>query len=115
MLNIASRNTFGDVEMREKSKEVLEEFDLWLRTKFTDTFWFKGHKFEKTEGEDILIDGGLFAREEARDLFEMLNSKNPLTRFNATVIIWERNGFLIKILVLLAFIALVLIYIRIRK
>ena len=101
--------------MKKKSVQILEDFELWLKTRFTNAFWFKGHKFEKTEGEDILIDVGLFAREEARDLLEMLSSKNPLTRFNATVIIWERNGFLIKILVLLAFIALVLIYIRVRK
>jgi len=101
--------------MREKSKVLLEEFDLWLRTKFTDVFWFRGHKFEKTEGEDILIDGGLFTRGEAKELFKMLNSRNPFTRLNATVIIWERNGFLIKIIIILATLALILIYLKVRR
>ena len=101
--------------MREKSETSLEEFDLWLKTKFTDVFWFKGHKFEKTKGEDILIDGGFFTKEEAKELFEMLNSHNPFKKFNATILIWERNGLLIKIIVTLAIIALVLIYIKVRR
>jgi len=102
--------------MREKSEISLEEFDLWLKTKFTDVFWFKGHKFEKTEGEDIiLVDGGLFTKEEAKKLFKMLNSRNPFIRFNATILIWERNGFLTKIIITLAIVAIVLIYIKVRR
>jgi len=94
---------------------ILEEFNLWLRTKFTEVFWFKGHKFEKTDGEDILIDGGFFTREEAKEIFKMLNSRNPFTRLNATIMIWERNGFLMKIAAILATVALVLIYLKVRK
>jgi len=59
-------------------------FELWLKTKFTDAFWFKGHKFEKTENEDIMIDGGYFTSEEAKQLFRMLNSRNPIVKLNAT-------------------------------
>jgi len=101
--------------MKAESKMILEEFNLWLRTKFTEVFWFKGHKFEKTDGEDILIDGGFFTREEAKEIFKMLNSRNPFTRLNATIMIWERNGFLMKIAAILATVALVLIYLKVRK
>lgn len=94
---------------------VLEDFDLWLRTKFTDVFWFKGHRFEKTKGEDILVDGGPFLKREAKELFRMLTSQNPLGKLNATILIWERNGFLTKIIITLAFIALLLIYFKVRR
>jgi len=99
------------------SKEELlsEDFDLWLKTKFTDTFWLKGHKFEKTGREDVLVDRGLFTKEEAKELFRMLTSQNPFTRFNATIMIWERNGFLIKIMIALALITLILVYFRVRR
>lgn len=100
---------------REERKLVLEDYDLWLRTKFTDVFWFKGHKFEKTKGEGVLVDGGLFTKEEAKELFRTLNSRNPFAKFNATILIWERNGFLIKIIITLAFVALVLIYFKVRR
>jgi hypothetical protein len=93
------------------SKELLsEDFDLWLKTKFTDTFWLTGHKFEKTRNENVRVDSGLFAKEEAKELFRMLISQNPFTRFNATIVIWERNGILTKIMIALSLIALILLY-----
>jgi len=100
---------------KERSEQILEDFNLWLKTKFTNVFWFRGHKFEKAEGEGILIDGGFFTEEEAKEIFKMLNSKNPISRLNATFIIWERNGILLKLLIVLSVVALILIYIRIRK
>jgi len=100
---------------REESKLLFEDFNLWLKTKFTDVFWFKGHRFEKTKGEDILIDGGLFTKEEAKELFRMLASRNPFAKFNATILIWERNGVLIKVIVALALIALALVYFKVRR
>lgn len=100
---------------KEEGKLLFEDFDLWLKTKFTDVFWFKGHKFEKTPGEDILVDNGLFKKGEAKELFGMLNAGNPFTRFNATILIWERNGFLVKMIVILSFIALILIYFKVRR
>jgi len=93
---------------------ITEDFNLWLKTKFTDVFWFEGHKFEKTKGEEILIDGAFFSKEEASELFRMLTSRNPLTRFNATILIWEQRGVLTKIIVALALIALILVYFRVR-
>ena len=94
------------------SKEELlsEDFDLWLKTKFTDTFRLAGHKFEKTSNENVLVDGGLFAKEEVKELFRMLISQNPFTRFNAIIVIWERNGVLTKIMIALSLIALIPVY-----
>lgn len=81
-----------------------------VKDKFTDTFWLTGHKFEKISNENVLVDGGLFAKKEVKELFRMLISQNPFTRFNATIVIWERNGFLTKIMIALALIALILVY-----
>jgi len=100
---------------REKSTQIFEDFELWLKTRFTDTFWFKGHKFEKAESEGVIVDGGYFTKEEARHLFKMLNSRNPIVRLNAATLIWERNGFLMKLIIILSILALILIYIKIRK
>jgi len=99
------------------SKEELlsEDFDLWLKTKFTDTFWLKGHKFEKTSNENVLVDGGLFTKEEVKEFFRMLTSQNPFTRFNATIVIWEQNNVLIKIMIALTLITLTLVYFRIQR
>jgi hypothetical protein len=46
-----------------------------------------------------MVDGGKFIYEEALQLVAMLNSRNPFTQMNASVIIWERNG-VIRIIVL---------------
>ncbi|RLI12549.1 hypothetical protein DRO35_02865 [Candidatus Bathyarchaeota archaeon] len=99
----------------KKSMQILEDFELWLRTRFTNAFWFKGHKFEKAEDEGVMIDGGYFTEEEAKQVFKMLNSKNLFIRLNATLMIWERNSFLLRILIALSIIVLILICIRIRK
>jgi hypothetical protein len=93
-----------------KEELLFEDFDLWLKTKFTDTFRLTGHKFEKSNRDDILVDGGLFTKEEVKELFRMLISRNPFLRFNATIVIWERNGVLIKIIIALALFALILVY-----
>jgi len=96
-------------------EELMEEFDLWLRTKFTEYFWMEGHRFEKTEKGNVQIDRAPFSVEEARQLFLMLSSRNPITRLNATFIIWDRNGTLIKALLIAALLLLFLVFLRIRK
>ena len=101
--------------MKKKSVQILEDFELWLKTRFTNAFWFKGHRFEKAEDEGVIIDGGYFTEEEAKQVFKMLNSRNPFAKLNATLLIWERNGFLLKILITLSIIVLILVYIRVRK
>jgi len=92
-----------------------EDFDLWLRVKFTDEFWLRGHRFEKTKNEEVLVDGGVFTKNEAKHLFKLIISRNPLDRLNATLLMWERNGALIKILIILALLMLILVYIRVKR
>jgi len=95
--------------------QIEKEFNLWLKTKFIESFWMKGHRFEKTKTEDIRVDNALFSKEEAVQLFKMLNSQNPFAKLNATLAIWERNGILLKLLLIISFLLLLLVYIRIRK
>jgi len=92
-----------------------EEFSLWLKTSFTDYFWIRGHKFSKAEEDEVRIDNGLFAQEEAKEIFSMLTSRNPMSRWNATLLIWERNGTLLKMLVAGSLILLVLVFLITRK
>ena len=92
-----------------------EEFSLWLKTKFTDYFWIRGHKFGKAEGGKVKIDNGLFTQEEAAEIFSMLTSKNPINRWNAMLLIWERNGTLLKVLVVGSFILLLFIFLITRR
>ncbi len=99
----------------KKNMQVFEDFEIWLKTKFTNAFWFKGHKFERADDEGVIVDGGYFTADEAKHLFRMLNSRNPITRLNATILIWERNGFLMKLLVIISIIALILVYIKVRR
>ena len=101
--------------MRTEPEEkylLLEDFEIWLKTNFISKITVKGHYFEKTEDGNILIDNGEFSVEEAEALFLMLTSKNLLERINANLIIWERNGLLIKILIILSLLALIFVLIR---
>lgn len=92
-----------------------DEFELWLRSKFNVSFYYKGHRFERTTSGAVLVDNGLFQELEARALFQMLSSPNPITRLNAVIAIWERNGTLLKVLLIAAFLLLLFVFIRIRK
>jgi len=104
------------ISMKREEREVLmEEFDVWLKTRFADRLRIGGHRFEKAARGEIMIDGGAFTEEEARLLFQMLTSRNPLERINAAIIIWDRNGTLVKIVVALAILALILVYFWVRR
>ncbi len=100
--------------MKQKNGRVAE-FELWLRTKFVEQIWVGGHRFKRTPTSDVEIDGALFTEEEARQLFHMLTSRNPLTRLNATVIIWERNGMLVKLFLVVALLMLLIVYVVVRR
>jgi len=100
---------------QRNQKTTEEEFDLWLKTKFIESFWMRGHRFEKTKTEEIRVDNALFSKEEAIQLFKMLTSHNPFTMLNATLAIWERNGTLLKLLLITAFLLLLIVYIRVRR
>jgi len=74
-----------------------------------------GHKFEKTETDDVRVDNGLFKRDEAAQLYRMLTSKNPITQLNAWLAILERNGALLWLLLGVSFILMLLVIIRIKR
>jgi hypothetical protein len=91
------------------------EFDLWLRSSYSGAFRVAGHKFEKTKTDEIRIDNGLFTRDEATQIYSLLTSRNPLNHMNAVIAILERNGTLLWVLIIVAFLLLAVIAIRIRR
>jgi hypothetical protein len=98
-----------------QEKGGMAEFELWLRTKFVEYIWVGGHRFKRTSTSDVEIDGTLFTEEEARRLYQMLTSRNPLTRLNATFIIWERNGMLVGLFLVVALIMLLIVFVVVRR
>ena len=71
-----------------------EEFQSWFKTGSRFPLAIKGHTFSLSRDGLVRVDGGKFIYEEALQLVKMLNSRNPLTQLNASLIIWERNGVL---------------------
>ncbi len=92
-----------------------EEFEIWLKSGVRASFWVRRHRLEKTQSGDVMVDGGLFRRDEAEALFKMLTSPNPFTRLNAALVIWERNKMLLIMALLFAAALLALVLIRIRR
>ena len=92
-----------------------EEFEVWVNGNYSNPFWLRKHRFEKSTTGEIRVDNGVFRREEARTLFRMLNSRDPFTRLNANFVIWERNRILLILLVLVTTILLVLVLTRIER
>ena len=78
-----------------------EEFQGWFRTGSRFPLAIKGHTFSLSRDGIVKVDGGKFIYEEALQLVVMLNSRNPFTQLNASLIIWERNGILRFIVVAL--------------
>ena len=82
---------------------------MWFRTGSKFPLAIKGHAFSVSRDGFVKVDGGKFVYEEAFQLVMMLNSKNPLTQLNATLVIWERNGTLRFIVLALFVIAAILV------
>ena len=78
-----------------------EQFQSWFRTGSRFPLGIKGHTFALSRDGIVTVDGGKFIYEEALQLVGMLNSKNPITQLNASLVIWERNGILRFIVVAL--------------
>ncbi|MBM3292530.1 hypothetical protein FJY84_07615 [Candidatus Bathyarchaeota archaeon] len=98
---------------QEKPQE--EDFELWLKTRFIEQVWINGHKFRITKKGDIEIDGRIYTVEEARYLYRLIISKNPLEVLNGKFLILERNGTLIRILQVIAVIALIIVFVIVRR
>ena len=71
-----------------------EEFTSWFRMGSRFPLAIRGHTFAMARDGMVRVDGGKFVYEEALQLVIMLNSRNPVSQFNATLTIWERNGVL---------------------
>jgi hypothetical protein len=94
--------------------QILEEFELWLRSGFEGPFRLGHHRFERKDGK-VLVDGGSFTMEEVRVLVEMLASSNPLLRLSASLTILERNGILKALLIVGAIVLLILVYLWVKR
>src|SRR2546427_13037251 len=79
-----------------------EEFQRWFKSGSTLPLAVKGHTFSLGRDDIVKVDGGKFVYEEALQLVFMLNSRNPFSQLNASVLIWERNGVIRLIVLALA-------------
>lgn len=98
-----------------QEKGGMTEFELWLKTKFVEHIWIGGHRFAGTKTSDIDVDGALFTESEAKHLYQMLSSSNPLPRLNGSLIIWERNGTVVKLFLVLALLMLLIVFVIVRR
>lgn len=75
----------------------LEDFKTWIASRDPGPFYIGNHRFEKKPAGTVLVDKGEFELEEAEEVGTMLLSTNPMNRLTAETAIWEKNGTLIKV------------------
>lgn len=93
-----------------------ERFRAWVRSKsIVGAYYIRNHRFEKNSGGTITVDKGSFELEEAEEIAEMLLSQNPMSQLSAQVAIWEKNGGLLKMVLVGAIILLILVVIIVRR
>jgi hypothetical protein len=93
-----------------------EDFESWIRSKYNARpFYISGHKFEKSPSGLIIIDKASFDLEEAVDVGRMLMSVNPVSRLSGQLAIWEKNGSLVKGVLVAAIILLILVILFLRR
>ena len=92
-----------------------EQFQMWFRSGSRFPLSIKGHSFAVSRDGMVKVDGGKFVYEEALQLALMLNSRNPFTQINATMVIWERNGILRFVVVALVVILAVAVLVIARR
>lgn len=78
-------------------------------------FYAKRHKFEKTPDGLIKIDRAKFELEEAEEIARMIFSSNPLSNFSAQVAIWEKNGNLLKAILVATILLLIVVILFVRR
>ena len=93
-----------------------QDFESWIRSNYNPgPFYISGHRFEKSSNGLIVIDKAVFDLEEAVDVGHMLFSINPVSRLSAQVAIWEKNGSLVKGVLVVAIILLILVILFLRR
>jgi len=91
-------------------------FEAWIRARYNASpFYIGGHRFEKSQSGLIIIDKGTFELEEAMEIGHMLLSINPVARMSAQIAIWEKNGFLVKGVLVVAILLLMLVILILRR
>ena len=93
----------------------LEDFRAWVRSRDKGPYYVGTHRFEKIPSGEILIDRGAFELEEAEEIGEMLLSANPIAKLSAGIGIWEKNGTLIKAVLLGVVVLLVIVILLVRR
>ncbi len=78
----------------------LDDFRAWIVSRSSRPYYLGSHRFEKAASGQVVIDRGVFELEEAQEIGIMLLSKNPISRLTAEVGIWEKNGTLLKIILI---------------
>jgi hypothetical protein len=90
-------------------------FQSWIRSgNNSSPFYIGGHRFEKSQLGLIIIDKGTFELEEAIEIGHMLFSINPVARMSAQVAIWEKNGFLVKGVLVITILLLIIVILFLR-
>jgi hypothetical protein len=93
--------------------ESSNEFQDWIRSSSGRPYYIGGSRFEKNADGYVVVNGARFDLEEAIEIGQMLLSANPLSKMSAQLAIWEKNGTLIKFVlvgtILLLVIALVVV------
>ncbi len=92
-----------------------EQFFEWANRRSRLPLAVKGHSLVMKGDNIITIDRGQFLYEEALRIVRMLNSPNPMTQMNATVMIWERNGSLRLIALGLIAVILAVVFVLVRR
>jgi hypothetical protein len=92
-----------------------EEFQMWFKSRSRFPLAIKGHTFALSRDGLVKVDGGKFIYEEALQMVVMLNSRNPFTQINASLIIWERNGVLRFLVVALLVIVAAAVLVIVRR
>jgi hypothetical protein len=92
-----------------------EQFREWVNRRSRLPLAVKGHSFVMKSDNIITVDRGQFVYEEALELVRMLNSRSPLAQINANVMIWERNGTLRSIVLVLITIIIVVVIFLARR
>ena len=78
-------------------------------------FYAKKHKFEKTADGSIKIDKAKFELEEAEEIARMIFSSNPFSNISAQVAIWEKNGNLLKTILVATILLLIIVILFVRR
>ena len=92
-----------------------EQFRDWAARRSRLPLAVKGHSFILLDDNVISVDGGKFVYEEALQLVRLLNSRNPLTQWNAGFMIAERNGTLRLVVLALIAITVVAVILFVRR